>query len=123
MPAAVRGRMDAIVPAIEAITDRLARGGRLLYVGAGTAGRMGVLDASECPPTFGTPPELVQGIIAGGAGCDPRRAEGAEDDAAAGAAAMAVRARRGRRRRRASPRAAGRPTSSARSGRPGRGAR
>src|SRR5262249_25581606 len=66
VPAAIAASMGAIVPAIEAITDRLARGGRLRYVGAGTAGRMGVLDASECPPTFGTPPELVKGIIAGG---------------------------------------------------------
>ena len=90
VPAAILGAMDAIVPAIEAVTERLARGGRLLYVGAGTAGRLGVLDASECPPTFGTPPELVQGIIAGGPGAILAAQEGAEDDADAGAAAMAT---------------------------------
>jgi N-acetylmuramic acid 6-phosphate etherase len=81
--------MDAIVPAIEAITDRLARRGRLRYVGAGTPGRMGVLDASECPPTFGTPPELVQGIIAGGPDAMFAAQEGAEDDLEAGTRAMA----------------------------------
>jgi N-acetylmuramic acid 6-phosphate etherase len=90
VPAAILGAMDAIVPAIEAVTARLARGGRLLYVGAGTAGRLGVLDASECPPTFGTPPELVQGIIAGGPGAILAAQEGAEDDLDAGAEAMAA---------------------------------
>jgi N-acetylmuramic acid 6-phosphate etherase len=88
VPNAIRGAMGAIVPAIEAVTGQLARGGRLLYVGAGTAGRLGVLDASECPPTFGTPPGLVQGIIAGGPGAILAAREGAEDDAEAGAAAM-----------------------------------
>ncbi|PYP73981.1 MAG: N-acetylmuramic acid 6-phosphate etherase, partial [Gemmatimonadetes bacterium] len=63
-------------------------GGRLVYVGAGTSGRLGVLDASECPPTFGTPPELVVGIIAGGPKALMRSAEGAEDDVNAGAEAM-----------------------------------
>jgi N-acetylmuramic acid 6-phosphate etherase len=89
VPVAIAAAMDAIVPAIEAITDRLARGGRLRYVGAGTPGRMGVLDASECPPTFGTPPELVQGIIAGGPDAMFAAQEGAEDDLEAGTRAMA----------------------------------
>jgi N-acetylmuramic acid 6-phosphate etherase len=85
VPAAVGAAMASIVPAIEAITARLAGGGRLRYVGAGTAGRLGVLDASECPPTFGTPPELVQGIIAGGPDAVTSALEGAEDDLDAGA--------------------------------------
>jgi N-acetylmuramic acid 6-phosphate etherase len=89
VPVAIAAAMDAIVPAIEAITDRLARRGRLRYVGAGTPGRMGVLDASECPPTFGTPPELVQGIIAGGPDAMFAAQEGAEDDLEAGTRAMA----------------------------------
>jgi N-acetylmuramic acid 6-phosphate etherase len=89
VPAAIAASMDAIVPAIEAITERLARGGRLRYVGAGTAGRLGVLDAAECPPTFGTPPDLVKGIIAGGPDAILAAQEGAEDDPDAGARAMA----------------------------------
>src|SRR5690606_30624724 len=79
----------AISDAIDAIADRMDQGGRLLYVGAGTSGRLAVLDASECPPTFGTDPELVQGIIAGGREALTRSVEGAEDDADAGAAALA----------------------------------
>ncbi len=94
---------DAIVPAAVAaarsdIADAIARvelafrdGGRLFYVGAGTSGRLGVLDASECPPTFGTPPDLVQGIIAGGRDALVRSVEGAEDDPDAGAAAITER--------------------------------
>jgi N-acetylmuramic acid 6-phosphate etherase len=69
----------------------LGRGGRLLYVGAGTSGRLGVLDASECPPTFGTDPEVVQGVMAGGTGALVRSKEGAEDDAGAGAQEMTRR--------------------------------
>lgn len=76
---AVRGEIDAIAQAIDAIAARLRDGGRLFYVGAGTSGRLGVLDASECPPTFGTPPELVQGLIAGGEAALTRAREGAED--------------------------------------------
>src|SRR5687767_3363242 len=64
--AAVERALPDIARAIDAISARLARGGRLIYVGTGTSGRLGVLDAAECPPTFGTPPELVQAIIAGG---------------------------------------------------------
>src|SRR5215831_13935627 len=63
---AVASQADVIARAIEAIAERLRDGGRLIYVGAGTSGRLGVLDATECPPTFNTPPELVVGLIAGG---------------------------------------------------------
>ncbi len=86
--AAVQRANDAIARAVEAIVARLSAGGRLHYVGAGTSGRLGVLDASECPPTFGTPPELLQGHIAGGAPALVRAVEGAEDDAEAGASEM-----------------------------------
>ena len=70
---------DHIAQAIDVIADRLQRGGRLLYIGAGTSGRLGVLDASECPPTFSTPPEMVVGIIAGGYSALHSAAEGIED--------------------------------------------
>ncbi len=76
----------AIAQAIDAIADRLARGGRLLYCGAGTSGRLGVLDASECPPTFQTPPHQVIGFIAGGESAMFRAVEGAEDSPERGAA-------------------------------------
>ena len=66
--------------------DAFRRGGRLFYVGAGTSGRLGILDASECPPTFGSDPEMVQGIIAGGFPAILRAQEGAEDSPAGGAA-------------------------------------
>jgi len=69
-----------IAEAVDMIADAFHRGGRLIYVGAGTSGRLGVLDASECPPTFGALPAMVQGIIAGGAGALVRSTEGAEDD-------------------------------------------
>ncbi|MEU0566099.1 N-acetylmuramic acid 6-phosphate etherase [Nonomuraea sp. NPDC005983] len=88
VPAAVAVVIPAISAAIDAIAERMASGGRLLYVGAGTSGRLAVLDASECPPTFGTDPELVQGVIAGGPDALTRSVEGAEDDDAAGAAAI-----------------------------------
>jgi N-acetylmuramic acid 6-phosphate etherase len=80
-----RGRIAA---AVEIIVEAFRRGGRLLYVGAGTSGRLGVLDAAECPPTFGTPRSMVQGVIAGGRRALVRSVEGAEDRSAAGAAAM-----------------------------------
>lgn len=70
---------EAIARAIEVIADRLKAGGRLVYIGAGTSGRLGVLDAAECPPTFSTPPELVVGLIAGGYAALTRAVEGAED--------------------------------------------
>src|SRR4029077_14372574 len=74
--------------AIDLVLGAFQAGGRLLYVGAGTSGRLGVLDAAECPPTFGSPPTQVVGIIAGGATALIKSAEGAEDDRQAGAAAM-----------------------------------
>lgn len=80
------GKEDkAIAAAVDVIADCFQRGGRLIYVGAGTSGRLGVLDASECPPTFGVPRTLVQGIIAGGRRALVRSIEGAEDDAGQGA--------------------------------------
>ncbi|MEP7199433.1 MAG: N-acetylmuramic acid 6-phosphate etherase [Chloroflexota bacterium] len=82
---AVRTQLPQIAQAVEVIVARLARGGRLIYVGAGTSGRLGVLDASECPPTFGVLPRVVQGVNAGGRRALVRSSEGAEDDAAAGA--------------------------------------
>ncbi|UBU17195.1 N-acetylmuramic acid 6-phosphate etherase [Nonomuraea gerenzanensis] len=88
VPAAVAVAIPAISAAIDAIAERMAAGGRLFYVGAGTSGRLAVLDASECPPTFGTDPSLVQGVIAGGPDALTRSVEGAEDDAEAGAAAL-----------------------------------
>ena len=75
-----------IARAVDLIAGRLARGGRLIYCGAGTSGRLGVLDAAECPPTFGVSPELVQGLIAGGREAMFTAREGAEDDAAQAAA-------------------------------------
>lgn len=76
---AVGREAEPIARSIEVIADRLRRGGRLIYLGAGTSGRLGVLDASECPPTFSTPPEMVIGLIAGGSAALTRAVEGAED--------------------------------------------
>lgn len=84
VPYAVEKELDRIAEAVDLIHDRLSKGGRLIYIGAGTSGRLGIVDASECPPTFGTDPELVQGIIAGGKDAVFRSVEGAEDDAEAG---------------------------------------
>ncbi|BAC91953.1 N-acetylmuramic acid 6-phosphate etherase [Gloeobacter violaceus] len=89
---AVRAAAPAIARAIDLTAAALRGGGRLFYVGAGTSGRLGVLDASECPPTFCTDPEQVQGIIAGGTAALTRSVEGAEDDPEAGAAELAGRA-------------------------------
>ncbi len=86
---AVRSQRRQIASAAEIIAEAFRRGGRLLYVGAGTSGRLGVLDAAECPPTFGSRPSQVQGIIAGGRRALVRAVEGAEDDAGGGAAAIA----------------------------------
>jgi N-acetylmuramic acid 6-phosphate etherase len=80
-----------IARAVDLTAAAFRQGGRLIYVGAGTSGRLGVLDASECPPTFRTPPEMVQGIIAGGPAALSRSVEGAEDDLKAGAQAIAER--------------------------------
>src|SRR6266566_2994076 len=86
-PAVHAVRQD-VARAIDLVVDALRRGGRLVYVGAGTSGRLGVLDASECPPTFGTPPEMVVGVIAGGYAALVKSSEGAEDDVNAGMEAM-----------------------------------
>ncbi|MFI6111156.1 N-acetylmuramic acid 6-phosphate etherase [Kitasatospora sp. NPDC051164] len=77
--AAVGGQLERIAAVVDAVAARMARGGRLVYAGAGTAGRLGVLDAAECPPTFGTDPALVVGLIAGGRTAVTEAAEGAED--------------------------------------------
>ncbi|PPS80427.1 N-acetylmuramic acid 6-phosphate etherase [Streptomyces sp. MH60] len=79
VPAAVAARLPEIAAAIDAVAARMARGGRLVYAGAGTAGRLGVLDASECPPTFNTTPGQVVGLIAGGPDAMVTSVEGAED--------------------------------------------
>ena len=81
---AVQRVLGDIVKAIDETVARLAQGGRLFYTGTGTSGRLGVLDASECPPTFGVSPELVQGVIAGGYDACHRAVEASEDDADAG---------------------------------------
>ena len=85
---AVHLERERVARAIDLAVAAFQRGGRLLYVGAGTSGRLGVLDASECPPTFGTPPEMVVGLIAGGHQALVRSVEGAEDDVNAGVAAI-----------------------------------
>jgi N-acetylmuramic acid 6-phosphate etherase len=85
---AVATQADAIAHAIECAEAAFRTGGRLFYVGAGTSGRLGVLDASECPPTFGADPQMVQGIIAGGVAALTRSQEGAEDDETAAAWAI-----------------------------------
>jgi N-acetylmuramic acid 6-phosphate etherase len=79
VPAAVAAQLPLIAAAIDGIAERMARGGRLVYAGAGTAGRLGVLDASECPPTFNTDPSRVVGVIAGGPTAMVTSIEGAED--------------------------------------------
>jgi N-acetylmuramic acid 6-phosphate etherase len=85
---AIAGARTELAAAIDMIAANLQQGGRLFYIGAGTSGRLGVLDAAECPPTFCTPPELVQGILAGGAGALVKSSEGLEDIASDGAQAM-----------------------------------
>src|SRR5947207_3969415 len=80
VPGAVRAVRAEIARAIDLVVDALRQGGRLIYVGAGTSGRLGVLDASECPPTFGAPPEMVIGVVAGGYSALVKSSEGAEDD-------------------------------------------
>ena len=82
--AAVERVLPDIARAIEMVTERVQAGGRLIYIGAGTSGRLGVLDASECPPTFNTPPALVVGLIAGGHRALTNAIEGAEDNRQAG---------------------------------------
>ena len=88
---AVKSVLGDVVKAVDETVARLSKGGRLFYTGTGTSGRLGVLDASECPPTFGVSPELVQGVIAGGYDACHRAVEASEDDADAGAADLRQR--------------------------------
>jgi N-acetylmuramic acid 6-phosphate etherase len=88
---AVAAAIPAIGRAVDAIVAAMDRGGRLFYIGAGTSGRLGVLDAAECPPTFSAPSELVQGIIAGGEAALARATETTEDDPGAGARDLTLR--------------------------------
>jgi len=91
VPAAVRAEIPNIAKAVEAVVKAVRRGGRLLYVGSGTSGRLGVLDAAECPPTFGVSRETVQAVLAGGTRALTRAAEAAEDDADQGRRDLAAR--------------------------------
>jgi N-acetylmuramic acid 6-phosphate etherase len=88
VPGAVRKAREEIARLVDLIEAAFRAGGRLVYIGAGTSGRLGVLDAAECPPTFGTPPEMVVGIIAGGYPALVKSVEGAEDDVNAGIGEM-----------------------------------
>lgn len=88
---AVQRELPAIARAVEGVVGRLRQGGRLIYVGTGTSGRLGVLDASECPPTYGVPADLVQGLIAGGYEACYKAVEASEDDREAGARDIAAR--------------------------------
>jgi len=91
VPAAVARELPHVARAVELVVASFREGGRLIYVGAGTSGRLGVLDASECPPTFGSDPEMVQGVMAGGQGALVRAVEGAEDREGEGELAMRER--------------------------------
>lgn len=84
VPNAIAREIPHIVKVADEITDSFKKGGRLIYVGAGTSGRLGIIDASECPPTYGTDPEMVVGIIAGGKEAMTEAVEGAEDDSEQG---------------------------------------
>lgn len=86
VPEAVGKTLPKVAQAVDKIVEAFGKGGRLVYIGAGTSGRLGVLDASECPPTFGVPPTMVVGVIAGGLGALVSAVEGAEDNAEGGAA-------------------------------------
>lgn len=86
VPEAVGKTLPQVAQAVDRIVEAFGKGGRLIYIGAGTSGRLGVLDASECPPTFGVPPTMVVGVIAGGLGALVSAVEGAEDSAEGGAA-------------------------------------
>ena len=88
---AVKVAIPQIARALDAIYERSKRGGRLFYIGAGTSGRLGVLDAVECPPTFNVSPEMVQGVIAGGEAALARATEATEDDPAMGAKDLLAR--------------------------------
>ncbi len=84
IPRIIEGEIPYIAAAVDLLVDAFKSGGRLFYIGAGTSGRLGVLDASECPPTYGTPPDMVQGLIAGGKNALVRAMEGCEDQAETG---------------------------------------
>lgn len=86
VPEAVGKTLPQVAQAVDRVVEAFGKGGRLVYIGAGTSGRLGVLDASECPPTFGVPPTMVVGVIAGGLGALVSAVEGAEDSAEGGAA-------------------------------------
>jgi N-acetylmuramic acid 6-phosphate etherase len=88
---AVERELPAIARAVDAVVDAFERSGRLFYIGAGTSGRLGVLDAAECPPTFGVPPGMVQGIMAGGEAALGHATDTSEDDGAAGARDLLAR--------------------------------
>ncbi len=88
VPQAVRAVIPEVATLVDILADRLKRGGRLFYVGAGTSGRLGILDAAECPPTFGTDPQLIQGIIAGGHEALLKAVEWVEDREEEGAKAV-----------------------------------
>ena len=88
VPDAVEKVIAEIARAVDRIVDAFGKGGRLIYLGAGTSGRLGVLDAAECPPTFSVPADMVVGLIAGGADALSKATEGAEDDAEAGVTAL-----------------------------------
>src|SRR5262245_8225188 len=88
---AVERVLPDVVRAVEGIAERIKNGGRLFYIGTGTSGRLGVLDAAECPPTFGVSPQLVQGIIAGGYDACYQAVEASEDDREAGARDLQAR--------------------------------
>jgi N-acetylmuramic acid 6-phosphate etherase len=88
VPSAVAKEIPQIAKAVDLVAEALKKGGRLIYVGSGSSGRMGFLDASECPPTYSVSPELVQGVIAGGVGALYKSVEASEDNHKAGAAAM-----------------------------------
>ena len=88
---AVKRVLGDVAAAVDGIVERLQNRGRLFYIGTGTSGRLGVLDASECPPTFGVSPELVQGVIAGGYDACHRAVEASEDDAGASSADLRAR--------------------------------
>ncbi len=90
VPLAVRDELPAIAAAVECLVERFQRGGRLIYTGAGTSGRLGIVDASECPPTYGTPPDMVQALIAGGREAVFSAQEGAEDKPEVGASDLAA---------------------------------
>jgi len=91
VPRAVARELAPITRAVELVAKALANGGRLIYIGAGTSGRLAALDAAECPPTFGVPPRLVQAVVAGGRRALTQAAEGVEDSASQGARDLAAR--------------------------------